>query len=376
MKQRFAVFVLVAGMMALCLPGFGQVTDQVAGTCTDIHGQPIVGATVEYHNLDNGSIYKLKTDKKGHYFSLGLSDGTYTVTLLQNGTEVFHFNKVRVAGNLTLDFDMQKEQARSAQQNGLSPEQLKQQQAAAEQHKKQGDVIKNINVKLAAATEAENAGNYDLAISTLQEAAQLDPKQDLVWARLGQTDFNSANKLTDASAKTDRYNDAITNYQKAIDAKKAATASLPSPEANHDLAGYYNGLAEAQGKVGKSDDAMKSYEQAVQLDPTHAAQYYYNEGALLTNSNKIDDAIAAFDKCIAADPTKADAYYWKGINLLGKATMKGSVMVAPEGTAEAFNKYLQLQPNGQFADPAKQMLQQIGAKVQTEYGSKKKSGRK
>lgn len=377
MKQRFAIFLLVAGIMVFCLPGFGQM-DQVQGTCTDTEGKPIVGATVEYHNLDNGSVYKLKTDKNGHYFSLGVTDGTFTVTLIQDGKELYHFNKVRPGGYITLDFDLRKEQAQSAQQSGLTPEQLKQQQAAAEQHKKQGDVIKAINAKLAASSEAANAGNYDLAISSLQDASQLDPKQDLVWARLGQVDLDSANKLTDASAKTDRYNDAVTNYQKAIDAKKVASGSLPSPDADHEMAQYYNGLAEAQVKVGKSDDAMKSYDEAVQLDPTHTAQYYYNEGALLTNSGKIDDAVTAFDKCIAADPTKADAYYWKGVNLLGKATMKGGKMVAPDGTAEAFNKYLELQPTGQFADPAKQMLQQIGAKVQTEYGSssKKKSTKK
>lgn len=378
MKQRFAILVLVAGIMAFCLPGFCQVTDQVEGTCKDAQGQPIVGATVEYHNLDNGSVYKLKTDKKGHYFSLGLSDGTYIVTLLQNGKEVYHFNKVRVAGNLMLDFDMQKEQAQSAQQSGLTPEQLKQQQAAAEQRKKQGDVVKNINVKLAAAAEAQSAGNYDLAISTLKDAAQLDPNQDLIWARLGQASFDSAAKLTDTSAKTDRYNESLTDYQKAIDLKKKQVAALqkPDPSANHAVAEYYNAMADAQVKAGKTDDAMSSYDQAVQLDPTNAGQYYYNEGAVLTNNGKVDEAITAFDKCIAADPNKADAYYWKGVNLLAKATTQGAKMVAPEGTAEAFNKYLELQPTGQFADPAKQMLASIGAKVETEYGTSSKSKKK
>ena len=33
-------------------------------------------------------------------------------------------------------------------------------------------------------------------------------------------------------------------------------------------------------------------------------------------------------------------------------------MVAPAGTAEAFNKYLELQPTGKYADAAKQMLEQ------------------
>ncbi len=46
-------------------------------------------------------------------------------------------------------------------------------------------------------------------------------------------------------------------------------------------------------------------------------------------------------------------------------------MVAPEGTAEAFQKYLELQPTGKYADVAKQMLAMIGAPVETTYGKSK-----
>ena len=47
-------------------------------------------------------------------------------------------------------------------------------------------------------------------------------------------------------------------------------------------------------------------------------------------------------------------------------------MLAPEGTEEAFLKYLELSPNGQYAEPAKEMLAMIGAKVETQYGAGKK----
>ncbi len=42
--------------------------------------------------------------------------------------------------------------------------------------------------------------------------------------------------------------------------------------------------------------------------------------------------------------------------MIGKATLQGDKMVAPPGTAEAFQKYLELQPNGTYAEPSKQML--------------------
>jgi tetratricopeptide (TPR) repeat protein len=145
------------------------------------------------------------------------------------------------------------------------------------------------------------------------------------------------------------------------------------PKNAQTLGAYYNNLAEVYAKSGKTDDAVKAYQQAAQVNPANAAQYTFNEGAVLTNAGKVDDAIQAFDKVIAADPNKADAYYWKGVNMIGKATLKGDKMVAPEGTADAFNKYLELDPNGKYADPAKQMLASIGANVETTFGKKKAS---
>jgi tetratricopeptide (TPR) repeat protein len=150
-------------------------------------------------------------------------------------------------------------------------------------------------------------------------------------------------------------------------------AATPKPDDAKNLAAYYNNLGQAEAKTGQLDESVKAYDQAAQLNPPGAAQYYYNQGAVLTNSGKVDEANAAFDKAIAADPAKADAYYQKGVNLINKATTDktGKVIPAP-GTAEALNKYLELQPNGPFADGAKSMLQYIGSSIETSYGAKKK----
>jgi len=59
------------------------------------------------------------------------------------------------------------------------------------------------------------------------------------------------------------------------------------------------------------------------------------------------------------------------VDLIGKATLQGDKMVAPPGTAEAFNKYLELAPTGPYADVAKQMLASIGASIETGFGKKK-----
>jgi tetratricopeptide (TPR) repeat protein len=203
----------------------------------------------------------------------------------------------------------------------------------------------------------------------------------------------SAPKQTDAEERDRRYLEAVNDYQKAIDlkAREPATikeanpktssaknsnsreAATPAASSTEELAGYYNNLAHAEAKSGKLDDAVKSYNQAIQLDPAGAAQFYYNLGAILMNAGKNDEAIEAFDKSIAADPAKPDAYYQKGASLIAKATTdKNGKIVALPGTQEALSKYLELAPNGQFAEAAKGMIQYIGATVETNYNHPKK----
>jgi tetratricopeptide (TPR) repeat protein len=376
MKQRIAVLVLIS-LMAICAaPAFGQATGTVRGVCKDLQGNPITGATVEWANADNGQKYTLKTNNKGEYFSLGIGTGRYNVRLVQNGQELFHFNNVGMTPDeKVLDFDLAKEQAAQAQGQGVSTEQLKQKKDSAEKIAKENATIKVLNEKILLAKQQTDAGNYDAAITTINEAIQLSPERDLLWSKMGENYLVSASKQTDPAEKIKRYTEAMNDYTKAIDLKQKAMETDPkqnTPESTKIMAQYHNNLANALGKTGKPDDAVTNYTKAAELDPTGAAQYYYNIGATLTNAGKIDEAVAAFDKCIAADPTRADAYFQKGVGLVGKATTVNGKVVAPPGTAEAFNKYLELQPNGRDAETAKSMLQYIGSTVETSYGSKKK----
>jgi tetratricopeptide (TPR) repeat protein len=387
MKQYFVVLALSMVVAGLCAsPAFSQDTGSVKGVCKDVEGKPIVGATVEWVSLENGRKYNIKTNSKGEYFSLGIAPGHYKVTLLgTDNKEIFHFNGATVGGDeSTLDFDMKKEQANAAQGAGLTAEQVKQQQEQAAKLAKENSTIKSLNEKLAAAKTASDAGDFDTAIAQVTEATQMDPSRELLWAKLGDYEVSAAAKQTDSAEKAKRYDAAVTDYQKAVDLKQKAldAATQKPPDASKVLASFYNNLGKAEAQNGKTDDAVKAYNQAAQLDPAGAGMYYYNLGAILTNANTKNDsemrkaAAQAFDKAIAADPNRADAYYWKGTNLIGAATLQGDKMVAPEGTAEAFQKYLELQPTGPHAEEAKAMLQGLGATVETSYGSKKKTTKK
>jgi tetratricopeptide (TPR) repeat protein len=379
MKKRFAFFLFVILAVGLCVPSVFAQQGTVKGVCKDAQGNPIVDGIVVYANQDNGQKYNLKTNKKGEYFSLGVSPGKYVVTLFKTADdqkankEMDHVNGFQVQlDENTLDFDVKKEQENAAKGQGLAPEQLKQMQEAQAKAAKETNTVKALNDKLNIAKTAADAGDFDTAISALTEANQLDPSRDLVWFKLGDYYRMSAPKQTDPAEKQKRLDSAVEAYQKAVDLKKAVTNDK-DPNAAKNLAAYYNNLADALNKAHKTDDAVKTYELAAQIDPTATAQSYFNIGAVYTNAGKVDDAIVAFDKVIAADPNRADAYYWKGVNLIGKATLQGDKMVAPPGTADAFQKYLELQPTGTFADAAKQMLTSIGSSVETSFGNKKKA---
>jgi tetratricopeptide (TPR) repeat protein len=383
MKKHFAIFGLVVLAAALCAPSvFAQASGTVKGVCKDAQGNPIPDAIVIFANQDNGQKYQLKTNKKGEYFSLGVSPGKYVVTLykdaddLKANKEMDHVKGFPVSlDENSLDFDEKKVLENQAKGVGLTPEQLKQQQEQQAKQSKEVNVVKSLNEKLLAAKTASDAGDFDTAVSVLTEANQLDPSRDLIWFKLGDAYRMSATKQTDLAEKQKRSGEAADAYQKAIDLKQEGIKSGKDkdPDATKHLSAYYNNLADAYNKAGKIDDSVKTYEIAAQTDPSSAAQSYFNIGAVLTNAGRADDAIAAFDKCIAADPNRADAYYQKGVNLIGKATLQGDKTVAPPGTAEAFNKYLQLAPTGPYADVAKQMLATIGATVEVNYGTKKKT---
>jgi tetratricopeptide (TPR) repeat protein len=369
--------IVAVAVVALCVPPvFAQATGTVKGVARDMDGKPIVGAGLEWANTDNGRKYNLKTNNKGEYFSLGIEPGKYKVTLTKDGKQLDQVNNFPVGlDEAVLDFDLKKSQAEAAQQKGISAEQLKQMQEAQAKNAKEANTVKTLNEKLSAANTAMQTGDFETAVNTLNEATQMDPTRDLLWARLGDAHLSSAPKQTDSAEKAKRYGDAVNDYQKAIDLKKQTMATSQKPDDPKVLAANYNNLGQAEAKTGQLEESVKAYDQAAQLNPPGAAQYYYNQGAVLTNSGKVDEANAAFDKAIAADPTKADAYYQKGVNLINKATTDpktGKVIPAP-GTAEALNKYLELQPTGQFAEGAKGMLQYIGSSIETSYGTKKKA---
>ena len=182
----------------------------------------------------------------------------------------------------------------------------------------------------------------------------MDPAQNVVWANLAEAEIGlAATKTgTDQQAAMDK---GLAAYQKAIELKP-------------DDPSFHNNYALALVKNKKLPEAQAELTKAAQLDPTNAGKYYYNMGAVLVNSGQMDGAGEAFKKAIAANPNYAPAQYQYGVFLVSKATTTADgKVVPPEGTVEAFQKYLELDPTGPYAESAKGMLQTLTGSVATTY---------
>src|ERR1700686_640565 len=150
MRKYFILPLLLVVVVLLSAPIAGaQTTGTVKGTCKDSEGKPIAQADVEWTGVETGHTYKLKTNNKGEYFSLGIVPGKYNIKLSKDGKELFHFTNVPVGLDETpLEFDLKKEQFKAAEGQGLTPEQARARAEAAAKAASETKTAGTLNQKI------------------------------------------------------------------------------------------------------------------------------------------------------------------------------------------------------------------------------------
>jgi tetratricopeptide (TPR) repeat protein len=340
-------------------------TASIHGHIQDPAGTPLAGAQVQISTDGKTPKYTFTADQNGDYKGDGIEPGTYVITMFQvppaggPPKPVDRFQDVKIAAgqSVTQDFDL----TRPEYIKSLTPEQQKQ---IEEFKKKNADIgkanqdVKKLNGMLQDARTDLQQKKYDEAATLMQQATQIKPDSAVLWLELGM-----------AQNGEKKYDDAITSLKKAIEMD--AASKKPSP----DIAGAANNaLGEAYAATNKVPDAAAAYDAAAKAEPDKAGMFYGNETIVLSKAGNPDATVAAADKAIAADPKKAVPYYLKGQALVSKATVdpKTQRIVAPPGTEEAYEKYLELDPNGPMAADAKNILGEIGTKQKTKYSAGKK----
>jgi tetratricopeptide (TPR) repeat protein len=349
--RKILGIVFAFAALGMALPAYAQ-TGGIEGKAIQQDGKPCVKCIILVDRLDIKATYKTKTNKKGEFVYIGLPIGNYKVTLQSpTGQQLFYIEKhVGLGSPTNIDFNLPKEMAQQKQQRQeemkKNPEMAKQAAEAAKQEKQ----FKGLKQYFEQGNALYNQGQYKEAAAAYQQALPLAKGKNIpvVLAR-----------LADAYTKAKDYDQAIATYQKAL-------------QATPDEAALHNNLGSVYASTGKLTEAQAEFQKAAQLDPTNAGRYYFNVGAIMYNSGKMDEALAAFNKVISLDPKNAEAYYLKGQALMGKATMSSDGKVkAPEGTVAAFKQYLTLDPNGPNAAAAKAMIATLQGKVTTQYKKKK-----
>ena len=356
-------------LSAVALPAaFGQAkpTGSIHGHAQDPAGAPLANAIVVVTPDAKTNKYQFTADANGDYKGEGIEPGTYIIELQKAGApedltkplDVQQNVKVEPGQDLPEHFHLSRPEYLAK----LTPEERKQIEdfkAKNAEANKANAVIKNLNADLQTARADIKSKNYTEADTLMTKDSQLKPDASVIWLELGNAQLGEK-----------KYPDASTSLQKAIDLEKA------NPKPNAELmGGAGNSLGEALAGQNKVPDAQAAYEAAAKANPPAAGTYYTNETIILSRTGSAGDAVAASaDKAIAADPNKPIPYYLKGQALIQKATVdpKTQKIVAPPGCADAYQKYLELAPDGQFAADAKNILASMGETVHTKFNAGKK----
>ena len=353
--------VLLSGVMALAQ----APTAKIHGHVTDPTGTPKGPGTIGL-STDGGhtSKYSFPVSATGEYTGDGIAPGTYTVIFrlpeTPEGKLVDHIENVKIAAgeDVKQDIDM----SRQAYLDQMTPDQRKQveefKKKNAEVTKTNG-VIKNLNADLAEARQDNKDKKYAEAETLMLKDTGLKPDGELLWYELGMSQLGQK-----------KWDDATASLKKA--AELGTAAKKPNPEL---IGGAQAALGEVYARSNKPEDATAAYDLAAKSNPPKAGFYLVNETVVFFNVGNADAQAAAADKAIAADPTNPLPYYLKGQALAGKITVdpKTGAYITPPGCVEAYNKYLQLAPNGQYAADVKSLLAATQTKVDNKYKAKKGS---
>lgn len=350
---------------------------KIHGQVSDSNGNPFTGVTVSVRNSTTGQSTDLSTDSQGRYRSGNLAAGSYSVDIkVPNQKDPVYSQIVNLtAGQDTAqDFnfkEIQTQQNAQAAEAAKKNEEAKAKFAAMKQHFDAGntalDQAKQLRAqldKMPKDQQASSQGQIDQSTGTaineynaaLAQTNETDPNRNIVLARLGEA-YEIDNK----------YADAATAYSKAV-------ALKPDPS-------YYNNLGNSLARTGKIDDALQAYQKAIEMDPMNTAMYWRNFAIGLYNTGRIKESVDPLKKATDADPKNAQAWYLLGAALVNTMGFKqeGDKMV-PElqpGTQEAYQKAIELDPNGPWGAQAKQgleALQAMGVGIDTKVNARPAKG--
>lgn len=363
--------VAMAGLLAVA--AMAASTGIVTGTVENDKGAPWQGVVVTLLNAKTGAQLSAKTDATGTFKIEKVPAGNYRITFETSEYPPQGFDVV-VKGGATQKVDINFKKL--IEKNPQFAAQLKKQQQFA-----------NLKKHFDAGIQAMNK------VKTLQQqlgsepAAQKSATQQQI-AQLSQTaigELQTAQKSAspkDANLPTILGNLGLA-YELSGDHAKAAAAFTQASQLKPTDPGLLLGAATNLAYAGKIQDASSDCTKVATLSPQDGGTCWRNIGVVLYNVNKMQDAIVPLQNASKADPSDPTTWYLLGealMNAMQSKMVNGKLTaIVKPGTAEAFEKYLKLAPNGPNAAASKQaldVLKQLGAGVNTKFVAPSKEKKK
>jgi len=377
MKLKTFLSLTGIALLSVSIPAMADGTlVKIHGHITDPTGQPKKDGAVNLTTDGGTTLSKIScpVSATGDFSCDGFLPGTYSAVYRQPDTapgkltDIIEDVKLEAGGDVRVDFDM----SRKAYIDKMTPEEKKQ---VEEFKKKNADIMKNNQMVKQLNTDLNDArtDNHDKkfadAETLMLKDTALKPDGAPLWYELGV-----------AQIGLKKWEEAETSMKKTVDLA-SDTATAPNKKLDPDMiGGSQAALGEIYARLKKPDDAVTQYDLATKANPARSAFYLKNETVVFQQLNNADAQAASAEKAIAANPTDAVLYYLKGQALLsiagntGKLTVdpKTNMLVLPPGCADAYNKYLELDPNGPYAKDVKDILASAGTKIETKVSNKKR----
>ncbi len=368
---RMAVtLALIAGPPAAWLgtAAYAQAVGTLSGTVFDLTGKPYPDVTISITNVATNKAATVTTDAKGHYSATGITGGDYNVDFSakdqdQKDQLIWQAGlKITAGTSPTYDVNLKDLQA----QGKLAAIEAQKQRAAAEQ---QFQALKTHYDAGLAAIDQMKAAQAQMAKIPKDQKDQLDAAKDKITqagssavtelnAAIGLMKPEDANRSIVLSRLGEAY-ESMSKWQEAADTYQKSIALKP------DVAANYNNLGNDLAKLGKVDDARAAYQKYVDLNPNDAALAWRNFCIVLYQANRMKEAIEPCEKATTLDPKNAQAWLLLGVAKVNTMEFKTEgdkiTPVIQPGTIEAYQKAIDLDPNGDIGGQAKQGLESLQA---------------
>jgi tetratricopeptide (TPR) repeat protein len=394
---------------AAALSALAQNDGRLSGQILDFDGKPWPGVAVTITNTETGQSYKTATDKDGEYNQLGLHAGVYILNFTGPDKPPYQFKyQVQLGQDNIADVSFKNLQS----QGLLAAADEKAKAASADDafknmktHFSAGiaamQVVTDLRTKLASTPADQKSSIQDQVKASCTtavtefEAAEpgVGPKDTknhatilydlgVAYECLGRNaDADAAfQKCTDVEPSTGCYRGYATNLAKAA----VATPDTKNPDAQMDdvfaKAGAACDKAAALESTAAAAVPVADAPAPAAAPGSQAAVCWRNIGAVFTNASRMKHAAAAYQKATELDPKNPDNWFLLGNTLLADIDTKtegGKIIYIPKpGTKEAYQKYLELAPNGPHAGEAKDTLAYLatleGGEATTISSKKKK----